>query len=54
VYRDEVYHPDTPDGGTAEIIIGKQRNGPVGTVRLAFNGNCTRFDSLEFKHREGF
>lgn len=50
VYRDEVYHPDSHDKGMAEIIIGKQRNGPVGTVRLAFNGNCTRFDSLEFKH----
>ncbi|PRB81493.1 replicative DNA helicase [Pseudomonas sp. MYb185] len=54
VYRDEVYHPETPDTGTAEVIIGKQRNGPIGTVKLAFNGNCTRFDSLEFKHREGF
>src|SRR5690606_12762365 len=49
VYRDEVYHTDSPDKGVAEIIIGKQRNGPIGVVRLAFNGRCTRFDSLEFK-----
>lgn len=52
VYRDEVYNPDSQDKGIAEIIIGKQRNGPLANVRLAFNGNCTRFDSLEFKHRQ--
>ncbi|WP_061291217.1 replicative DNA helicase [Azotobacter vinelandii] len=50
VYRDEVYHPDTELKGTAEILIGKQRNGPIGTVRLAFNGNCSRFDTLELAH----
>jgi replicative DNA helicase len=46
VYRDEVYHPESPDKGTAEIIIGKQRNGPIGAVRLAFIGNLTKFENL--------
>jgi replicative DNA helicase len=46
IYRDEVYNADSPDKGTAEIIIGKQRNGPIGTVRLAFLGQYTRFDNL--------
>jgi replicative DNA helicase len=46
VYRDEVYHPESQDKGTAEIIIGKQRNGPIGVVRLAFIGNLTKFENL--------
>ena len=46
IYRDQVYNPDSPDKGTAEIIIAKQRNGPIGTVRLAFLGEYTRFESL--------
>jgi len=46
VYRDEVYNEDTPDKGTAEIIIGKQRNGPIGTVKLRFEGRYSRFDNL--------
>jgi replicative DNA helicase len=46
IYRDEVYNPDTPDKGTAEIIIGKQRNGPIGTVRLTFLGEYTRFENF--------
>ncbi len=46
VYRDEVYNQDTDDKGIAEIIIGKQRNGPIGTVRLSFVGQYTRFENL--------
>ena len=49
IYRDEVYHkqPDNPHKGTAEIIIGKQRNGPIGTALLAFLGAYTAFEDLE-------
>ena len=46
IYRDEVYHEDSPDKGVAEIIIGKQRNGPIGTCRLAFQGEYTHFENL--------
>jgi len=46
IYRDEVYNEDSPDKGVAEIIIGKQRNGPIGTTRLAFIGKYTRFENL--------
>ena len=46
LYRDEVYNPDSPDKGTAEIIIGKQRNGPIGTVRVTFLGQYTRFENF--------
>jgi replicative DNA helicase len=45
IYRDEVYNPDSQDKGTAEIIIGKQRNGPIGPVRLTFLGQHTKFDN---------
>ena len=46
IYRDEVYNEESPDKGVAEIIIGKQRNGPIGTCRLAFIGPYTRFENL--------
>jgi replicative DNA helicase len=45
IYREEVYTPDTPEKGVAEIIILKQRNGPIGTVKLTFLGEYTRFES---------
>jgi replicative DNA helicase len=45
IYRDEVYNPDSPDKGTAEIIIGKQRNGPTGHVRMTFLGQFTKFEN---------
>jgi replicative DNA helicase len=56
IYRDEVYNPDSPDKGTAEIIIGKQRNGPIGSVRLTFLGQYTRFENFvpEIYSDEGY
>jgi replicative DNA helicase len=45
IYRDEVYNEESPDKGIAEIIIGKQRNGPIGTVKLTFIGKNTRFEN---------
>ncbi len=46
IYRDEVYNPDSADKGIAEIIIGKQRNGPIGVTRLTFLGRYTRFENF--------
>jgi replicative DNA helicase len=46
IYRDEYYNEDSPDKGMAELIIGKQRNGEIGTCRAAFIGKYTRFDNL--------
>jgi len=46
VYRDEYYHPETEDKGVAEVIIGKQRNGSVGTVKLKFFNEFVRFENL--------
>jgi len=48
IYRDEVYNEDSPDKGTAEIIIAKQRNGPIGKVRVTFLGRYTRFEDLAY------
>lgn len=46
IYRDEVYNEDSPDRGIAELIIGKQRNGPIGSVKVAFVGKLSRFENL--------
>jgi replicative DNA helicase len=53
IYRDEVYNADSPDKGTAEIIVGKQRNGPIGTTRLTFLGQYTRFENYIHQHSGG-
>ena len=52
IYRDEVYNPDTEDEGIAEIIIGKQRNGPIGRVKLAFLKEIMRFEPLAEEEEE--
>jgi replicative DNA helicase len=46
IYREEVYDKESPKKGTAEIIIGKQRNGPIGSVTLAFLGEYTKFENF--------
>lgn len=46
IFRDEVYNKESPDKGVAEVIIGKQRNGPTGVVKLAFLGKYTKFENL--------
>ncbi|HKA82851.1 MAG TPA: replicative DNA helicase [Acidimicrobiales bacterium] len=46
IYRDDVYHPDSPDRGQAEIIVSKHRNGPTGVTRLAFLEQFTRFANM--------
>jgi replicative DNA helicase len=51
IYRDEVYHENSPDKGTAEAIISKQRQGPTGVVRLKFEGKFTRFSELSVEGR---
>jgi replicative DNA helicase len=52
LYRAEKYDPQTEDKGIAEIIIGKQRDGEEGRVRVKFTGEYTRFDNLS--HRKGY
>ncbi len=52
IYRDEVYNKDTPERGVAEIIIGKQRNGPIGTAKLKFFNEYTLFEELEENYGE--
>ena len=54
IYRDEVYNENTEEKGIAEIIIGKQRNGPIGTIRPAFLGQYTRFEDLAESYYEDF
>ena len=46
IYRDDVYNPDSPDRGTAEILVSKHRNGPTGMVRLAFLDHYTKFANM--------
>jgi replicative DNA helicase len=46
LYRDEVYNPETPQKGVAEVIVAKQRNGPIGVVECSFDGRYTRFGNL--------
>jgi replicative DNA helicase len=46
LYRDEIYNPESPDRGTAEVIVAKHRSGPTGTARLAFLGQYTRFANM--------
>lgn len=50
IYREDQYHPTEENQGLAEIIIGKQRNGPTGTVKLAFIKEYTRFENLDWRH----
>lgn len=54
LYRDEVYNKESQEKGIAEVIIGKQRNGPIGTCRLAFRGEFTRFDDLAPEYYQNY
>ena len=52
IYRDDYYNKDSPSKGVSEIIIAKQRNGPIGTVELAWVPNLTKFSNLEYRRQE--
>ena len=54
IYRDEVYNDASEDKGLAEIIVGKQRNGPIGTVKLTFRGQHTRFENYAGPSSSGY
>ena len=54
IYRDEVYNEDTEHKGMAEVIISKQRNGPIGKVLLTFQGKYTRFDNYANDNMEDY
>nr|MBP7454311.1 replicative DNA helicase [Ottowia sp.] len=54
IYRDDYYNKESREQGVAEIIIGKQRNGPTGTVKLSFLKHLTRFESLPFGVSDDF
>jgi replicative DNA helicase len=53
LFRDDQYREDSPDAGTAEVIIAKQRNGPTGTARLAFEKRYARFSNLSYRDDSG-
>jgi replicative DNA helicase len=54
IYRDEVYNQESPSKGIAEVIIGKQRNGPLGNIKLSWQGEFTKFDNLAFSPPPAF
>ena len=54
LYRDDYYNHDSPEAGISEVIIAKQRNGPIGTVKLAWLPEYTRFANLEARRKDDF
>jgi len=52
LYRDEMYNRDSPEKGIAEVIIGKQRNGPTGAFKLRFTPSYLTFENLDLRHEE--